>query len=86
MKDGRRGYVTSNRKNGRNDNDNYFFVNNRPRNFNCRIRIIDSVERSPLGGEISVSTVNGTFGKTVDSGGYFRTRIKAEKEITVNAS
>lgn len=86
LKDGKRGYFSSNRKNGLKDNDIYYFVNNHPASFYTRILAVDSVEKNSVGAEVSLVTPNGTIGQAIDSGGYFRTRFKAGKEINLTAN
>lgn len=86
FKDGKRGYFSSNRKNGLKDNDIYFFVNNHPASFYTRILAIDSVEKQKLPAEFALTTPNGTIGQSIDSGGYFKTRFKAGKEINLTAN
>jgi outer membrane protein OmpA-like peptidoglycan-associated protein len=86
LKEGNKGYLSSNRKSGTEDNDIYFFVNNKPRSFPAKIRFVDSFEVKSVPVKFTFKSAAGSSEETLDADKTFSTRLKAGKEITITAS
>ncbi|MBA3662784.1 MAG: OmpA family protein [Bacteroidetes bacterium] len=82
-----KGYLSSNRKNNINDDDIYYFINNKPKSFPAKIMFIDSLSRNSAAASFKIASPSGSFESSVDSGKYYSTRLKAGQaiDISVNA-
>lgn len=83
--DGKRGYLTSNRKNGFRDDDIYFFVNNKPSFFPSKIIFSDSISNAGINSDFTLHIAGNTESAKLDSGKYFDTRVKNGNELIIKA-
>jgi len=85
-KGGRTGYLSSNRKNSYRDDDIFYFVNNKPKSFDAKLKFVDSLTNDQISVSFSLTTTKDNFTEKLDSGKYFTMRVKANQEIYVNAT
>lgn len=86
LKDGKRGYFSSNRKNGLNDNDVYYMVNNKPKSFPAKIQFVDSITGGGVTSSFTISLITGRDMQTLDSGKFYSTRLKPGKQMNVEVA
>ena len=82
-KGGKTGYLSSNRKNSYRDDDIYYFVNNKPKSFDIKLKFVDSLTQDAISANYTLTTINGTVDGKLDSGKYVTTRIKPNKQISI---
>jgi outer membrane protein OmpA-like peptidoglycan-associated protein len=86
LRGGARGYFSSNRKSGNDDNDIYYFINNKPKSFPVQIRFVDSVYSGSMPVSFTVTSALGTETQSLDSGKVYDTRLKNGREVSIVAS
>jgi hypothetical protein len=84
-KNGKTGYLSSNRKNNSKDDDIFYFVNNKPKSFDVKIKFIDSLTNAPISTTFALTTPVASYDEKLDSATYFTFRVKPTKEINVIA-
>lgn len=84
-KDGKTGYLTSNRKNGMRDDDIYFFRNNKPSYYNAKLKFIDSTTQLPVSMNFTLSNLNLNVQDKTDTLNPFNIRLKAGKDLNLIA-
>lgn len=82
---GKTGYLSSNRKNGYRDDDIYYFVNNKPKAFDLKLKFVDSLSLEDVSASFTVSALSETYNEKLDAGKTFAFRVKPGKEINLNA-
>ncbi len=80
------GYLSSNRKNNFRDDDLFYFVNNKPKWFDSKIKIIDSVTQLPITANYTISLPKPDAFDKVDSGKFISIRLKPGKDLQINLS
>jgi len=86
LKDGKRGYFSSNRKTNTADADIYYFLNNKPRSFPVKIRFIDSVSNAGISSSFTINSTREIIEQKLDSGQFFTTRLKQAHDVNISAS
>lgn len=85
-KGGKTGYLSSNRKNGYSDNDIYYFINNKPKAFDAKVKFKDSITNEDIGCSFTITSLGENYQQSVEAGKPFSFTAKAGKEITLTAS
>ncbi len=83
---GKKGYLSSDRKNNLGDDDIYYFENNKPKSFPVKIKFVDSLTSTGVAVNFTLSSTSGTDEQKLEGGNYYNTRLKSGKDITINAT
>jgi outer membrane protein OmpA-like peptidoglycan-associated protein len=84
MDNGKKGYLSSNRKNQMRDDDIYYFINNKPKSMPVKIKFVDTLNNKDAGvTTFTITTKNGNVIAARLDSGYFTTRLKENQEVTI---
>lgn len=82
---GKRGYLSSNRKNQLRDDDIYYFINNKPKSIPVKLKFVDTLNNKEVNGTtFTITTKSGNIITGRLDSGCFLTRLKENQEVTIS--